>query len=72
MLACDLETTGLFKQEENEKCSKIKSEKERCDVIRISCLTATELLCKGESMLMGGPAAKDMQRKNVCQVILAL
>lgn len=40
-------------QDENEKCSQIRSEKERCDVIRISCLTATELLRKGESMLMG-------------------
>lgn len=73
MLACDSETIGLFMQEENEKCSQIRSEKERCDVIRISCLTATELLRKGESMLMGARgAAKDTQRKNICQVILAL
>lgn len=63
MLACDLETIGLFMQEEKKKCSPIRSEKERCDVIRISCLAATELLCKGESMLMGGPAARDTQRK---------
>lgn len=54
MLACDLETIGLFMHEENEKCSQIRSEKERCDVIRICCLTATELLCKGENMLIWG------------------